>query len=110
MARLTAWVPDLLFGSRVQAALAAAGHDVELVAQLDVNADVDAVIVDLTADAPERIGQARGVLARGVPGLAFYAHVDTDTRAQADQAGFALVVPRSRMAREAPALIARLLG
>ncbi len=31
MTRVVALVPDLLFGSRVQGQLAAAGHDVELV-------------------------------------------------------------------------------
>ena len=32
MARVLALVPDLLFGSRLQGALAAAGHEVELLA------------------------------------------------------------------------------
>ena len=32
MARVLALVPDLLFGSRVQGALTAAGHEVELIA------------------------------------------------------------------------------
>jgi hypothetical protein len=40
--------------------------------------------------------------------LGFYAHVDADARERAQQAGFDLVVPRSRMAREAPQLIERL--
>jgi len=66
------------------------------------------LVVDLTADAVGRIEHARPVAARGVPTLAFYSHVETDVRALADQAGFELVVPRSRMAREAPALVAKL--
>jgi hypothetical protein len=40
--------------------------------------------------------------------LAFYAHVETDVKALAERAGFELVVPRSRMAREGPALVERL--
>jgi hypothetical protein len=40
--------------------------------------------------------------------LGFYSHVDAPARARAEQAGFDLVVPRSRMAREGAALIERL--
>jgi hypothetical protein len=36
--------------------------------------------------------------------------VDADTRVRATQAGFDLVVPRSRMAREGAALVSRLAG
>jgi hypothetical protein len=46
----------------------------------------------------------------GVATLGFYSHVDQDTRKRADGVGFDLVVPRSRMAREAPALVASLVG
>ncbi len=42
--------------------------------------------------------------------LAFYPHVEADTRRRAIEAGFDLVVPRSRMAREGAALVAELLG
>jgi hypothetical protein len=41
--------------------------------------------------------------------LAFYSHVEADVRAQAEQAGFDLVIPRSRMAREGAALVGRLV-
>lgn len=108
MARVVAFVPDLLFGSTVHAALTAAGHDVELVSELHPDARADLLVVDLTADAPARIERARELAGRGVPTLAFYSHVEADVRALADQAGFGLVVPRSRMAREAPALVAKL--
>jgi hypothetical protein len=106
--RVVAFVPDLLFGSSVHAALSAAGHEVELVAQLEAEAPADALVVDLTADAPARIETARPVIARGVPALAFYAHVEADVRELADQAGFELVVPRSRMAREGAELVTKL--
>jgi len=108
VARVVAFVPDLLFGSSVHAALTAAGHQVELVSQLGPEVVADVLIVDLTAEAVARIEQARPAAARGVPVLAFYSHVETDVRELADQAGFELVVPRSRMAREAPALLAKL--
>lgn len=106
--RVVAFVPDLMFGSGVQASLTAAGHDVELVGELDPAVAPDVLVVDLTSDPAARIERARPVLRRGVPTLAFYSHVETDVRELADQAGFKLVVPRSRMAREAPALIERL--
>ena len=35
MARVVAFVPDLLFGSKVQGMLAAAGHEVDLVSTSD---------------------------------------------------------------------------
>ena len=108
MARIVAFIPDLLFGSRVHGALAAAGHQVELVSELRPQIEAEVLIVDLTAEPAPRIEQARAALARGVPGLAFYAHVEADVRARAEAAGFQLVVPRSRMARDAVALVSRL--
>jgi DNA-binding NarL/FixJ family response regulator len=107
--RVVAYIPDLLFGSAVHGALTAAGHQVELVSGLGPVIDhADVLVVDLTADADERIAAVRP---HGQPGLkvvAFYSHVEADTRARAEQAGFDLVVPRSRMAREAAALVERL--
>lgn len=110
MARVVAFVPDLLFGSRVQADLVAAGHEVVLAgspsAVRDALRGADALVVDLTADAAARV---HDVGTPGVPVLAFYSHVEADVRSLAHSAGFALVVPRSRMAREGAALLARLL-
>jgi len=105
-----AFVPDLLFGSNLHTALSAAGHEVELVGELDPSVSADVLVVDLCADAPARIERARPLAARGVPTLAFYSHVETDVRAMAEQAGFALVVPRSRMSREAARLTERALA
>ena len=51
---------------------------------------------------------AQGSLA-GVRTLAFYSHVDVEMRTRAEQAGLDMIVPRSRMAREGPALIAKLV-
>ena len=47
---------------------------------------------------------------RAAATLAFYSHVETDVRELAEQAGFELVVPRSRMAREGGALVERLVA
>jgi nucleoside-diphosphate-sugar epimerase len=41
--------------------------------------------------------------------LGVYSHVDAETKRRAEAAGFDLVVPRSRMAREGPGLIEKLL-
>jgi hypothetical protein len=121
MARTLALVPDLLFGSRVQGALRAAGHEVELIADerrlaerlADPSAPAAKVlIVDLTnadldgAALLESLSGGRGLA--GMRTLAFYSHVDAPARERAEQAGFDLVVPRSRMAREGAQLIERL--
>ena len=117
MARVLAFIPDLLFGSNVVGALRAAGHEPVLVSGPDQAErelpSADLLIVDLTADAGERMERLAGVGGPGrdrVPVLAFYSHVETEVRALAEQAGFDLVVPRSRMAREGGALVDRLLA
>ena len=69
----------------------------------------DALIVDLTLDAAQRIELVRATRPAALPVLAFYSHVEADVRDLGREAGFELVVPRSRMAREGPGLVARLL-
>lgn len=110
MARVVAFIPDLLFGSGVVGTLQAAGHDVVLAGDgAAVSRELpgaDLLIVDLTSDAAQRIETTRSA---GVPTLAFYSHVEADVREAAEDAGFDRVVPRSRMAREGAALVERLL-
>jgi CheY-like chemotaxis protein len=119
MARVLALVPDLLFGSRVQAALQGAGHDVELVSNpqrvrehFDESVQADVLVVDLTSDEPDGVVLVRSLADDGklehARTLGFFSHVDTDTRERAQQAGFDMVVPRSRMAREGAELVTRL--
>ena len=67
------------------------------------------LVVDLTG-ARLRSGEGAAAAGRSVPTLGFYSHVDQDTRTRADAAGFDLVVPRSRMAREMAALVDRLVA
>jgi hypothetical protein len=108
LARITALIPDLLFGSHVLSDLSAAGHEVQLVGSLQPDAAADVLIVDLTADVQQRIATARTVT---IPRkLAFYSHVESEVRDSAQEAGFDLVVPRSRMAREGASLVERLLS
>jgi hypothetical protein len=113
VARVVAFIPDLLFGSNVLGALTAAGHETVLVSDADaVRRELpaaQALVVDLTAEAESRIGQVSAIPRDTVKTLAFYSHVEADVRAQAERAGFDLVIPRSRMAREGAAVLARLL-
>jgi CheY-like chemotaxis protein len=113
MARIVAFIPDLLFGSNVVGALRAAGHEPVLVSDPEqISRELpgaDLLIVDLTAEAPQRIEQTAEISRHALPLLAFYSHVEAEVRAQAEQAGFDLVVPRSRIAREGASLVERLL-
>ncbi len=121
MARVLALTGDLLFGSRVQGALAAAGHEVELIADeqrlrtrlADVAAPgAEVLVVDLTDDRLDGAAiveaLAREARLAGVRTLGFYSHVDESARERGKRAGFELLVPRSRMAREGAELVARL--
>jgi hypothetical protein len=116
MARVVAFIPDLLFGSRVQASLLADGHSVELIGDSEgvegVLVGARVLVVDLTDESYGGISlveslSARGSLA-GVNTLAFYSHVDAEMRTQAEGVGFDMIVPRSRMAREGAELVAKL--
>lgn len=106
MARILAVAPDLLFASKIEARLGAAGHEVTLQRQPapEAIAGAELVIADLSEVDPE------GLVAAGVPALGFYRHTDPATRARAEAAGFDLVVPRSRMEREMEALVDTLLA
>lgn len=101
MARVALLCPDLLFGSKVEGALRAAGHEV-----VAPDAAADLLVVDLTTDVEDRLDAVRKADA---PTLGFYSHVEQDVRRAAEQAGIDRVVPRSRMAREGPTLVERLL-
>lgn len=118
MARVAVLCPDLLFGSRVEGGLGAAGHEVERVASVAearaAAARSELLVVDLTTDEVDGVGMVEAMRASGelasVPTLGFYAHVDVEVRRGAEAAGFDLVVPRSRMAREMGALAETLLA
>jgi DNA-binding NarL/FixJ family response regulator len=122
MARVLALTADLLFGSRLQAEVAAAGHELELIGDerrlrdrlADEAAGAPALLIfDLTderLDGAAALESLRDGGRLGSPAtLAFYSHVDVAARERAERAGFDLIVPRSRMAREGAALVARLI-
>ena len=101
VARVALLCPDLLFGSRVEGALRAAGHEVS--PQVD---GADVLVVDLTAEEFD----AADVRVEGVPSVGFYPHVDAGTRRRALDAGYDVVVPRSKMARETVAVVEKALA
>ena len=118
MARVAALIPDLLFGSKVQSALQAAGHEVDLIAgeveAWDEVGGIDLLVIDLTAPDVDGVELFETLATAGelheVRTLGFFAHVEPDVRDRALQAGFDVVVPRSRMAREGAQLVDRLVG
>lgn len=112
VASVVAFIPDLLFGSSVVSQLGAAGHDTALISRLDQfePGKAEVLLVDLTADAPERVAQIAAADVGSARLLAVYAHVEADVRRLAEEAGFDLVVPRSRFMREGAALVSRLAG
>jgi CheY-like chemotaxis protein len=105
VARILCVAPELLFAAKLESTLSAAGHEVTVVADppLDLG-PADLIIADLMAVDPA------AVAGRGLPALGFYRHTEPEVKERADAAGFDLVVPRSRMAREMVGLVERLLA
>jgi CheY-like chemotaxis protein len=118
MARVAALIPDLLFGSKVQSALEGAGHEVDLITGAlevwDEVGGIDLLVIDLTSPDVDGVELFESLATGGelheVRSLGFFAHVEPEVRMRALQAGFDLVVPRSRMAREGAQLVAGLLA
>lgn len=114
-ARVVAVFDDLLLGSNVLGMLRAAGHEAQLAGPDAARPDGCAVmVVDLTASSFDGVALVERLRAAGeldaTRTLGVYSHVDAVTRERAIDAAFDLVVPRSRMAREGPALVERLLS
>jgi hypothetical protein len=106
VARVVAVAPDLLLGSKVEAMLSAAGHEVTLSPALaEVPLDrAELLVADLDTENPEAL------VGLGIPILGYYSHVNAETKEAADAAGIDLAVPRSRIARELPQLADKLLS
>ena len=105
MARVLSISNDLMLGSKVQETLKAAGHEVVSAPAIEETTweGTDLIVADLDVENPEAL------VGLGMPVLGYYSHVDVATKEVAEAAGVDLVVPRSRMARELPALAERLL-
>jgi len=106
VARVLSIAADLMLGSKVDAMLGAAGHEVTTAPSLEETSwdGMDLIVADLDAENPEAL------VGLGMPVLGYYSHVDVEKKKAAEAAGIDLVVPRSRMARELPALAQRLLS
>jgi hypothetical protein len=105
VARVIAISSDLLLGSKVEAMLRAAGHEVTMAPGL-ATAPLDGaelIVADLDAE------DAADLVGHDIPVLGYYSHVNTETKRAAEAAGVDLAVPRSRMARELPELATKLL-
>ena len=106
VARVLSISNDLMLGSKVQETLKAAGHEVVASGSIEEGTwdGIDLIVADLDVENPEAL------VGLGMPVLGYYSHVDVATKEAAEAAGVDLVVPRSRMARELPALADRLLS
>lgn len=116
MARIVVVFDDLLLGSNIVGGLTAAGHDVRLIGSsaFEVDEAIEVVVVDVTApgfDADQFIARlASNSWPTKLRTIALYPHLDVETRNSARDAGFDLVVPRSRFLREGSKLVERLLS
>lgn len=108
---------DLLFGSKVSAALIAAGCEA-VVAGDESSAEralpgAKLLVVDLSEGAFDACAWLANLRAAGmaseVATLGYYQHVDDATRQRALAAGFDRVVPRSKLFREGAELVRDLL-
>jgi hypothetical protein len=110
MARVAALAPDLFFASKIQETLSAAGHVVDVrptvAAAMEAGRHADVVIADLHVEELDPASFSAELAGKRL--LGFYSHVDVEVKENAERAGFDLVVPRSRMAREMPELVAGL--
>lgn len=106
MAQIVSIAEDLMLASRVDVMLTGAGHHVILARSLEQASldGADLIVADLEVERPEALAGL------GVPVLGYYSHVDAETKKAADAAGLDLAVPRSRMARELPELVEKLLS
>lgn len=107
--RVIAFVPDLMFGSkvvamaeRVELPVALCSTDEQLREQLAAG---DLLVLDLSDEVERRLEIYASLGGRMRATIAFYSHVESETKNKAQSAGIELVVPRSRMAREGAELI-----
>jgi DNA-binding NarL/FixJ family response regulator len=114
---------DLLFGSRLLSSLTQAGHEAELIGSEAAlrerlagapPAGPAVLVADLTDDRFDGAATLEALRAEDLVGslktLAFFSHVESAVRERAQGSGFDLVVPRSRIAREAAKLVEGLAG
>ncbi len=109
---------DLMFGSRLLSSLGDGGHEAELIGDQDAlrrrlaagsDPAPEILVFDLTDDRLDGASALESLRAEdlidSLRSVAFFSHVEMSVRERAQAAGFDLVVPRSRMAREAATVI-----
>ncbi len=107
VAKIAVISSELMLGTRIEATLTAAGHDVQLANSLTESSildDADLVVADVGHENSEVL------VGLGYPVLGYYQHTDVATREAAEGAGVDIVVPRSRLVREMPELVEKLLA
>ncbi|MGI8727351.1 MAG: hypothetical protein ACR2K6_06685 [Solirubrobacterales bacterium] len=102
MAMIAVRVDDLMLGSKVVEMLRSSGHLIAGPAAPDD--EIELVVCDLEAIDLDEVGAAE------MPAIGFYQHTDVEMKKRAEAAGIDLVIPRSRMARELPDLVERVLA
>jgi len=115
VSRIAIVVSDLLFQSRIAAAVATLGHDATVAdSAATVAAAIAArpglAIIDLHDRNLDPIATVRLARAAGTRVLAFGRHTEPRTLRAARDAGADLVVPRSQLAAELPQLIESMLN
>ncbi len=114
MAAILAFVPDLMFGTRIQDTARRLGHTIEM---LEPGDDPDAavarlapVLVIVALDAPGWDRAVAAARSKGGRVLAFGSHKNVELMRAAKSAGCDEVLARSRMAAELPALLTKYAG
>jgi CheY-like chemotaxis protein len=119
MAHIVVLGIDGELGAELVAVAGAAGHDVDVCAsEAEVwNAcekPADLLIIDASSDAVDGVTLVDSMLAggelRGVRTLALYADADPTAKERAQEVGFDIILPRSRMDAEGAQLVERLLA
>ncbi len=114
MAAILAYVPDLMFGTRIQDTARQLGYTIEM---LEPGQEPEAVVarvapalVVVALDTPAWEAAVRAGKRAGAAVLAFGSHKNIELMRAARSAGCDEVVARSRMAAELPSLLTRYVG
>src|SRR5512142_571802 len=109
MAVIFAYVPDLMFGTRIEATAKHLGYTIHMLEPAqDIGAAMaaqDPALVIVALDAPGWEDVVRAGKQTGARVLAFGSHKNIDLLLAAKAAGCDEVLARSRMAAELPALL-----
>ena len=105
--KVAALVDDLFFTSKITATAGLTGCQVLFYrSAAEVPDDADRVLVDLNAKSFDAIQQIRTLKARHpAPVLAYFSHVETETKQRAEQAGADEILARSSFVARLPKIL-----